>query len=246
MTLKRTFLHSCGALLIGLAAVHSPPAFAVNDAMLDLLKILRDKGSLTQDEYDMLKNASKADAEHVNFAKEEVKRIDTTNIVTKDKFTFTSKDGDFEWQPIGRIMADYHIVDSDLYAIDTEGAFGVDGIEIGIDDVIVRHDPADGLPFEIAILGSECEFVLGDDVGRVDALYFFLGEIDVLGVRLGGVLQHVVFILRETALVAQDLEQIQHGVVHGKGWRGMDGRKPDQQGAARVQESSFQGHASSP
>ncbi len=123
MTKKQSFLNACGALLIGFAAIHSPPALAVNDAMLDLLRILRDKGSLTQDEYEMLINASKADAEHVNFAKEEVKRIDTTNIVTKDKLSFTSKDGDFEWQPIGRIMADYHIVDSDLSAIDTEGAF---------------------------------------------------------------------------------------------------------------------------
>ena len=39
------------------------PAFAANEALLDLLKILHDKGSLTADEYELLVSASKADEE---------------------------------------------------------------------------------------------------------------------------------------------------------------------------------------
>ena len=123
MIIKPRFIRHCSSLLIAFAAILSTPVYAADDAMQGLLKVLRDKGSITEDEYDMLMNASHADDEHVTFAKEEIKRIDTTNIVTKDKFTFTSKDGDFEWQPIGRIMADYHIAESDISQIDTEGAF---------------------------------------------------------------------------------------------------------------------------
>ena len=124
MIIKPRFIRYCGTLLIAFAAILSPPVYAADDAMQGLLKILRDKGSLTQAEYEMLVNASKTDAEQVASAKEEeIKRIDTTNIVTRDKLTFTSKDGDFEWQPIGRLMADYHIAESDISQIDTEGAF---------------------------------------------------------------------------------------------------------------------------
>ncbi|MBI2992988.1 MAG: hypothetical protein HYY48_02285 [Gammaproteobacteria bacterium] len=54
-----------GGLVLAWAAALSAPAFAVNDAMMDLLKILRDKGSLTAEEYELLVAASKADAEHV-------------------------------------------------------------------------------------------------------------------------------------------------------------------------------------
>ena len=49
------------ALIITAISAMSLPALAVNDAMMDLLKILRDKGSLTQVEYDLLRNAARAD-----------------------------------------------------------------------------------------------------------------------------------------------------------------------------------------
>jgi phosphate-selective porin OprO/OprP len=106
-------------------AILSAPANAANEAMLDLLKILRDKGSITQEEYELLINAAKADAEVVEDVKiqMEAKTKDLPKIETKDKLAITSQDGDFEWQLIGRIMADYHVVDSDVTPIDTEGAF---------------------------------------------------------------------------------------------------------------------------
>lgn len=58
------------AALFGAAAV---PAQA-NDAMLDLLKILRDKGTISADDYELLVNASKADEEAI---------VDATNRVAK-------------------------------------------------------------------------------------------------------------------------------------------------------------------
>lgn len=73
MFTKNRFKALCGAALIASSAALSSPAFAVNEAMLDLLKILKDKGSLTQDEYELLVNASRADGEKAEGIKQEVK-----------------------------------------------------------------------------------------------------------------------------------------------------------------------------
>ena len=43
--------------------------YGANESMMDLLKILRDKGTLTQNEYELLVNASKADKERVEVIK---------------------------------------------------------------------------------------------------------------------------------------------------------------------------------
>lgn len=45
------------------ALVIQEQSIAANSAMMDLLKILHDKGSITQEEYDMLRNAALADGE---------------------------------------------------------------------------------------------------------------------------------------------------------------------------------------
>lgn len=52
----------CSVVLLALTTAFAMPSFAVNDVMLDLLKILRDKGSLTGQEYDLLVNAAKSDS----------------------------------------------------------------------------------------------------------------------------------------------------------------------------------------
>ena len=62
-----------GSILIGSMAAVSTPAMATNEAMLDLLKILHDKGSISAEEYDLLKNASQADKEKVEGTANEVK-----------------------------------------------------------------------------------------------------------------------------------------------------------------------------
>lgn len=104
-----------GALIVAALAFLSTPALAVNDAMLDLLKILRDKGSISQAEYELLVNAAKADGEKIEGNVNEVKTMAKAlpKVETKDKIVIGSADGDFEWQPIGRVMADYVWVDED-------------------------------------------------------------------------------------------------------------------------------------
>ena len=54
------------------------PIYAANESMMELLRILRDKGTLTQNEYELLVNASKADKERV-----EVIKNDTMGAVSK-------------------------------------------------------------------------------------------------------------------------------------------------------------------
>ena len=50
-----------GALVVGLTAALSTPAYATSETVMNLLSILRDKGSISQDEYDALVNAAKSE-----------------------------------------------------------------------------------------------------------------------------------------------------------------------------------------
>ncbi|MGH8119692.1 MAG: OprO/OprP family phosphate-selective porin [Gammaproteobacteria bacterium] len=120
---KYFFRNLCLSILLGCLAMLSTPALAVNDAILQLIEIMHKKGSITDEEYELLLSAAKADAEHVTFAKDEIKRVDkeTPKIETRDKIAITSKDGDFQWQFIGRIMADYYIPGSDPTGISPAG-----------------------------------------------------------------------------------------------------------------------------
>jgi len=110
-------------LVLAAGAVAPAPAPAANDAMMGLLKVLRDKGTLDEATYESLVNAAKADDEHVSHARDEIERMqkETPKIDTKEEIKVTSADGDFEWRFIGLLMADYYIPDSDLSQIDTEG-----------------------------------------------------------------------------------------------------------------------------
>ncbi len=135
---KKTHLKSLlGSILIGAMAAISTPAMATNEAMLDLLKILRDKGSITAEEYGLLANAAKADGEKVEGSINEVKADvkaqveektkDMPKITTNGKFIVESQDGDWKFQPIGRIMWDYIESDRDNGAI---GTYGDSGFEL--------------------------------------------------------------------------------------------------------------------
>ncbi len=116
---KTRFNNFLGSVLIGSLATISTPAMATNEAMLDLLKILADKGSITAEEYNLLKNAAKADGEkvegNINEMKAEVasKTKDLPKITTKGKIKIESADGDWSFQPIGRIMWDTVLSDRD-------------------------------------------------------------------------------------------------------------------------------------
>ncbi len=100
----------CSAAILASTAALSSPTYATNEAMMDLLKILKDKGSLTQDEYNLLVNASRADGEKVEGIKQEVKSEvqDATSgmpkINTKGKLEFDG--GDYQFRIGGRLQGD--------------------------------------------------------------------------------------------------------------------------------------------
>ena len=59
---KAIFRFLCVALLSGSLAVMNLPAQAADSALLELLKILRDKGGITQQEYELLMDTAQAEA----------------------------------------------------------------------------------------------------------------------------------------------------------------------------------------
>lgn len=128
MSIKHRFKTILTVTLIGFVMSISNPAYAINDAMLDLLKILRDKGSLTAGEYELLVNASKADAEKVEgvtselSAKLDNKTKGLPKISTEGKLRIESDDGLHAFQPIGRVFWDTVRVDDDGSALEKSGS----------------------------------------------------------------------------------------------------------------------------
>ncbi|HEC74934.1 MAG TPA: porin [Methylophaga aminisulfidivorans] len=127
MKLKSTSLLIAGALF-GAAML---PAQANNEAMADLLKVLRDKGTISSEDYNMLQNAAAADKEKTEAAQAEVKKqvaeatADMPVITTDGKIKIESRDGAWSFQPIGRVMWD--AIDTDE---DDSGADDFDGTEL--------------------------------------------------------------------------------------------------------------------
>lgn len=119
----------CGSALLGSMAAMSSPALAANDAMLELIEIMHNKGSITQEEYSLLKNAARADAEKNEAIKQEVKdevaevTRDMPKITTKEKLKVESRDGNFAWGIGGRIQADAAFYDNDDAVTDNNTDF---------------------------------------------------------------------------------------------------------------------------
>jgi phosphate-selective porin OprO/OprP len=124
------------SLLIAVALMGAVvmPAQASNDAMMDLLKVLRDRGTITVQDYELLVNAAKADKEVNQAVREEVKasaeKVTTAaaslpKITTKGKIKVESADGNWSFRPIGRIMWD--AIDTDE---DGSGADNFQGTEL--------------------------------------------------------------------------------------------------------------------
>lgn len=115
MKLKTSSLLIAGALF-GAAVL---PAQANNEAMMDLLKVLRDQGTITAENYDLLTNAAKADKESADATEAKVEKVakkadDATTVSLKGgHLKVKSGDGDFSAQIGGRIMADYAFIDDD-------------------------------------------------------------------------------------------------------------------------------------
>lgn len=108
---KRYLKNLFFSVVLGSLAAMSAPAGAANDAILQLLEIMHKKGSITDEEYGLLKNAALADGEHVTAAEDKIKTLPKVDMDGKIKIE--SADGDFEWQPIGRVMVDYSWINSD-------------------------------------------------------------------------------------------------------------------------------------
>jgi phosphate-selective porin OprO/OprP len=99
----------------------SLPALSSDDALMDLIKVLRDKDTISDSDYQTLKKAAEADDERNKVAdKEEIKKQVTE--ATKDTVKVTtgssglkveSQDGDFKFQVGGRVMVDAAFYDKD-------------------------------------------------------------------------------------------------------------------------------------
>ena len=119
MLTKKYLKSIASSIFILLFIILSPPAIAANKALLELLKIPRDKGTLSPQEYELLVEASKEDNEKIKESINEMKTgVNKTTknvpkITTKGKFKIASQDGSWEWRPIGRIFLDTVFADRD-------------------------------------------------------------------------------------------------------------------------------------
>ncbi|MFT5425701.1 MAG: phosphate-selective porin OprO/OprP [Gammaproteobacteria bacterium] len=142
---KTRLINLCGAMLIGMSAAISTQVYANNEAMLDLLKILRDKGSISNDEYQLLTSASKADGEKVEGKLNEVtadvkeKTKNMAKITTEGKFKIESQDGQHSFQPIGRIFWDAMNTDSDGSAAIFAGGTELRRARLGFEAQYFKH-----------------------------------------------------------------------------------------------------------
>ncbi len=108
MRIKSTYLLIVAALT-GMAAL---PVNASNNAMMDLLKVLRDKGTITAEDFHLLASAAKADQEINQEVQVSVEKITTAvssapKITTKGTIQIKSSDGKYSFRPLGRVMWDY-------------------------------------------------------------------------------------------------------------------------------------------
>jgi phosphate-selective porin OprO/OprP len=119
-----------GAVMIASLATASNPAFAVNDAMLELLQVLKEKGDLTQDEFNQLLNAAKTEGEEAQSQVRELRSKlessvkETPVISTKGKLEIASRDGSYKFRVGGRLQADLTAATGDNSFPDSGSAGG--------------------------------------------------------------------------------------------------------------------------
>ncbi len=90
------------------------PAVSADDATMELLKVLRDKGTISEQDYRMLNNAAKQEAAKQQAAAQAAEDkglvLDTGSSALKLK----SADGNFKFQVGGRVMVDAAYYDEDV------------------------------------------------------------------------------------------------------------------------------------
>lgn len=114
------------ALLCTASAI-SLPAISADDALMDLVKVLRDKGTITDTEYQVLKDAASAERQSdETVEKEEIKQQvaeatkDTVKVKTGSSgLKVESQDGEFKFQIGGRVMVDAAVYDKDKTSLGT-------------------------------------------------------------------------------------------------------------------------------
>ncbi|MBA3493516.1 MAG: hypothetical protein H0T87_05190, partial [Gammaproteobacteria bacterium] len=113
--MNRRLIALSGLTLAASAVFCVPRADAVNDAMMDLLNVLKEQGTITEEAYEQLSSASKADDEQNTAGQSEIKQAAETlpKIETKEKLEISTPDGAFKWRIGGRIHTDAAIYNND-------------------------------------------------------------------------------------------------------------------------------------
>ena len=108
------------SVVLGCASVLSSPAYAGTEALPDLLKILRDQGTISQGEFETLWNAAIIDEEKATAEQKKIKKEvaeasqDSIKVKTDYKgLTVESADGAFDFNIGGRIQMDANFFDED-------------------------------------------------------------------------------------------------------------------------------------
>lgn len=183
MKLKSTSLMVAGVLL-GAAVM---PVQA--DPMLDLLQVLRDKGTISADDYSLLANAAKAKGEQTAAETKEImakveSQSSSSVSLSRSGLTFQSADKAFTAKIGGRIHADYGFVNDDYFGADNTGI----GNEFGDGSQFRRARLGmNGTMFSDWMYKLEVNYTGGGSDAKVDFTDVFIGYrgFDNTVIRLG-------------------------------------------------------------
>jgi len=156
------------------AGILSFPAASADDALMDLIKVLRDKGTINDADFQVLKNAATSEKQQDEVAeKEEI--IKQVTEATKDNvkvktgssgLKIESQDGAFKFQVGGRVMVDTAIYDKDKTSLGS-------GAEIRRARLFAR-----GTVYNDWFYKAQIDFA-GDDVSLKDVYLGYQGFDDV-------------------------------------------------------------------
>ncbi len=114
-------------LAVTLAAM-APMSLAANDALLELLKVLRDNGTINSEAYELLRNSALVDEEKTTAQQAQTVQqqvaaeVEKTTagasdrvpeVTTKGKLEIADQNKDWKWRFGGRVQSDVTLVDSD-------------------------------------------------------------------------------------------------------------------------------------
>ncbi|MGH8555338.1 MAG: OprO/OprP family phosphate-selective porin [Gammaproteobacteria bacterium] len=142
--MNRRLIALSGLTLAASAVFCAPGADAANDAMLELLKVLKEQGTITAEAYEQLKGAAQADDEQNTAGQSEIKQAAETlpKVETKDKLEIGTPDGAFKWRIGGRLHTDAAFYNNDTGTGDTTTlASGADirRARLAVEATLYRH-----------------------------------------------------------------------------------------------------------